>query len=135
MPTLDNDAAHYLGWSRWRDADARVTVSCSHSRFPRGDFLIVVTYRMPDGCVEVGDTRRVYIDYAVGPVLRDLWNALFDAAAEARQHSPRTLAIQLEPEGLSALWQARLHAVAVVAASEVRAVVRGAAPEVRERES
>jgi hypothetical protein len=133
MPTFDHEATHYLnGWSRWQDADATVTVSCSHSRFRRGEFVLLVTYRMDDGTVEVGDTHRVYIDYAVGATLRELWTVLFDEAAEVRQHSPRTLAIQLKPEGLSALWKARLHAVAEVVASEVQAVIRGAAPEVRE---
>ncbi len=131
MPTFDREAAHYLnGWSRWREADAMVTVSCSHSRFRRGEFVILVTYRMPDGAVEVGDNRRVYIDYAVGATLRELWAVLFDEAAEARRHNPRTLAIRLNPEGLPDPWRIRLRAVAEVVASEVQAVIRGAAPEV-----
>ena len=131
MPTFDHEAAHYLnGWSRWREADATVTVSCSHSRFRRGEFVVLVTYRMPDGTVEFGDNRRVYIDYAVGVTLRELWAVLFDEAVGARQHSPRTLAIQLKSEGLPDPWRIRLRAVAEVVASEVQAVIRGAAPEV-----
>ncbi len=136
MPIFDYGATHYLnGWSRWQDADATVTVSCSHSRFRQGEFVLLVTYRMPDGRVEAADARRIYIDYAVGATVRELWTVLFDEVAEVRQHSPRTLAIKLKPEGLSELWKARLHAVAEVVASEVQAVVRGAAPEVRESES
>jgi hypothetical protein len=134
MPTSDHQATHYLnGWSRWRDADAMITVSFSKSRWRRGEFVIVSTYRLPDGAVEVGDNRRVYLDHAVGPTVRELWAVLFEEAAGARQHNPRTLAIKLEFEGLPALWKARLRAVAEVAASEVHAVVRGTAPMV-ERE-
>ena len=127
MPTFDDNANDYFNPGLRRSADARVTVSCSHSRFPRGEFVILVTYRMPDGTVQVGGDRHVMIDYAVGRTVRELWNVLFDEVAEARQFSPRTLAIQLKPEGLPEVWRIRLRTVAEVVASEVQAVIRGAA--------
>ncbi len=109
-------------------ARATVRVGLVRDRSPQGEFRIHTSYRRPDGAITADRARRVRLTEQIGPVTRELWEVLFDAAALALQNEPDACILRLNTTGLDPGWARALRTVGEIVACELRIVLAGTAP-------
>jgi hypothetical protein len=110
---------HLDRWTRRKGAQAEVTVSCSYSRYRRGEFLVTTTYHLADGAADEDPRRRLTVGDPASPVLEALWDLLFDAVAAAQQYEVRSVTLALDLDGFDRIWRQRLRAVAALVVHEL----------------
>lgn len=121
------DPHHADPWTQRRDAVAIIRVSCARGRYQASEVVIGTTYRYRYGDPEIGRTHRVYLGNATGPVIRELWNRIFDTVAEAQQFEPRLVLLRLALEDMPRPWSFRVRAIAEIVGYELGVLVQGTA--------
>jgi len=107
------------------DAIATVHVTCSYSRYRLGEIVIETSYRLSNSRTETDPRRRIYLDRQPAPVIRHLWDTLFEEVYLAQQCQARAVIIKLAPETMPIPWDDRVHTIATIVAHELGVVVAG----------
>ena len=110
-----------------RDAVATVHVTCSHSRYALGEIVVQTTYRLRDDRTETDRPHRIYLNLQPTPVIRALWEVIFEEAFQAQLYQAQAITIHLAPETVPPPWDQRVYTLVEIVAAELRVVVRGTA--------
>jgi hypothetical protein len=116
-PTLVHTTACRQG------AAATVRVSCSYSRYRRGEFVVETFYHLADGTHEEDPRHRLTKGDPDSPVLEALWDLLFEVMMVVKQQRVRSVRLDLDVDGLDPIWCRRLAALACLLARELGAEV------------
>jgi len=124
------EGAHrYESFSQRIGSQATVAINYVRDRYPRGEFQIQTTYRLPDGGVSTDESHRIQFSGQYAPVIRELWDVGFDETLRALQNEPTAVRIAVNCPEMEAAWSETVRTVAVIIGHELDVIVAGTAPD------
>ncbi len=122
------EARHSDSFNPRVGSQATVALTFVRDRYPRGEFLIRTTYRLPDGSVSADEGRRIRLSADYAPLIHELWDVGFDEVARALQNGPAVVRLAVACANLEAFWSETVRTVAIIIGYELNIVVTGTAP-------